>query len=309
MIVLGRKHKFNQDELNKINKKFKSIHIVKYTDRDQNEVLNEIQEIIKQDRFDMLVLNTKATIGDEIIKFITKMQFSGKKFKIITIEDFMEKYLQKCYIPSDHADLQFLAKIHPYNWWQMGLKKAVDIIGVIVLFIATCPVMIYSRYKIKNESPGGSIFRQERVGLNDIEFRCVKFRSMSLDAEKDGIKFANADDDRVFEYGKKMRKMRIDELPQILNVLSGQMHLVGPRPERRFWVEKFEQMIPYYSERHIVRPGITGWAQVMYPYGQNAQDAKQKLMYDLYYIKHWSIWLEIKIVWKTIFAILKKQGV
>ena len=131
---------------------------------------------------------------------------------------------------------------------------------------------------------------------------------MSLDAEKDGIKFANADDDRVFEYGKKMRKMRIDELPQMLNVLLGQMHLVGPRPERRFWVEKFEQMIPYYSERHIVKPGITGWAQVMYPYGSNAQDAKQKLMYDLYYIKHWNLWLEIKIIYKTALIVLGKKG-
>ena len=102
--------------------------------------------------------------------------------------------------------------------------------------------------------------------------------------------------------------MRIDELPQILNVLLGQMHLIGPRPERRFWVEKFEQLIPYYSERHIVRPGITGWAQVMYPYGQNAEDAKQKLMYDLYYIKHWSIWLEIKIIYKTALIVLSKKG-
>lgn len=309
MIILGRKHKFSEDELKQLGKKFKSIHIVKYTDRDQSEVLSEIKAIFEDD-FDMLVLNTKATVSDEIIKFITKLQFKQrKKLKILTVEDFVEKYFQKCYIPSDHGDLQFLATIKPYNWWQMGLKRAVDIIGVIVLFVATCPVMIYSRYKIKKQSPGASIFRQERVGLNDIEFKCVKFRSMGLDAEKDGIKFANSDDDRVFEYGKKMRKMRIDELPQILNVLLGQMHLIGPRPERRFWVEKFEQLIPYYSERHIVRPGITGWAQVMYPYGQNAEDAKQKLMYDLYYIKHWSIWLEIKIVWKTIFAILKKQGV
>jgi lipopolysaccharide/colanic/teichoic acid biosynthesis glycosyltransferase len=132
---------------------------------------------------------------------------------------------------------------------------------------------------------------------------------MSLDAEKHGAQFASANDTRVFPFGEFMRKTRIDELPQMLNVLKGEMHFVGPRPERKFWIEQFEKDIPYYNERHLVAPGITGWAQVMYPYGANVEDAKQKLMYDLYYIKHWSLWLEIKVLIKTVQVVLGKKGV
>jgi lipopolysaccharide/colanic/teichoic acid biosynthesis glycosyltransferase len=106
---------------------------------------------------------------------------------------------------------------------------------------------------------------------------------MRLDAEKDGAQFATENDPRIFPWGETMRKTRIDELPQMLNVLKGEMHFIGPRPERKYWTDQFEKEIPYYSERHLVAPGITGWAQVMYPYGASTEDAKQKLMYDLYY--------------------------
>jgi lipopolysaccharide/colanic/teichoic acid biosynthesis glycosyltransferase len=132
---------------------------------------------------------------------------------------------------------------------------------------------------------------------------------MYLDAEKNGAQFATEDDDRVYAWGETMRATRIDELPQLWNVLNGDMHLIGPRPERKVWIEEFEKEIPYYNERHIIKPGLTGWAQVLYPYGVNAYDAKQKLMYDLYYIKHWSLWLEIKTVWKTIIVIIYRKGV
>jgi lipopolysaccharide/colanic/teichoic acid biosynthesis glycosyltransferase len=152
------------------------------------------------------------------------------------------------------------------------------------------------------------MFKQLRIGLNGKDFKCNKFRSMNLDAEKNGAQFACIDDTRVFAFGEFMRKTRIDELPQMLNVFKGEMHLIGPRPERKIWTDKFEEIIPYYNERHLVRPGITGWAQVMYPYGENAEDAKQKLMYDLYYIKHWSLLLELKIVYKTIMVVLGRKG-
>ena len=132
---------------------------------------------------------------------------------------------------------------------------------------------------------------------------------MTTDAEKDGPKWASKNDSRITGWGKIMRATRIDELPQLWNVLKGEMSFVGPRPEREYFIQQLEKEIPYYNERHLVRPGITGWAQVMYPYGANTEDAKQKLMYDLYYIKHWSIVLEIKVVWKTILVVLGKKGV
>jgi lipopolysaccharide/colanic/teichoic acid biosynthesis glycosyltransferase len=184
----------------------------------------------------------------------------------------------------------------------------IDYFGVFVLFLLTWPFLLLSIIKIKQQSPGAILFRQDRVGMNNEIFKCTKFRSMRLDAEKDGAQFASVNDPRVFSYGEIMRKTRIDELPQMWNILRGEMHLIGPRPERQVWTDQFEEMIPYYNERHLIRPGITGWAQVMYPYGANADDARQKLMYDLYYIKHWNIFLELKIVWLTAMTVIGRKG-
>jgi len=176
------------------------------------------------------------------------------------------------------------------------------------LFFFSWPVMLLSKKKIQKQSPGQILFKQDRVGYKNKEFTCIKFRSMRLDAEKDGAQFASENDPRVYPWGETMRKTRLDELPQMINILKGEMHLIGPRPERKYWIDQFEKEIPYYHERHLVRPGITGWAQVMYPYGEGIIDAKQKLMYDLYYIKYWSILLELKIVWKTAMIVIGKKG-
>jgi len=169
--------------------------------------------------------------------------------------------------------------------------------------------MLYSAYRIKKESPNGPIiFSQKRVGLKGEEFVCYKFRSMVPDAEKGKPQFASEDDPRIFKWGAFMRKTRIDELPQLWNVLKGEMHMIGPRPERKYWVEQFKENIPSYDQRHLIAPGITGWAQVNYPYGANEEDARQKLMYDLYYIKNWSLWLEIKTIFKTIQVMVGGKG-
>jgi lipopolysaccharide/colanic/teichoic acid biosynthesis glycosyltransferase len=168
--------------------------------------------------------------------------------------------------------------------------------------------MLYSAYRIKKESPDGPIFfKQKRVGLNGKEFVCDKFRSMHTNTDYFNH-YTQENDPRIFTWGKVMRKYRFDELPQMINILKGEMHLIGPRAEWIELVEKYEKSIPYYNERHLVAPGITGWAQVNYPYGQNLEDTKQKLMYDLYYIKHWSIILEMKVVWKTVMVVVGKKG-
>lgn len=311
MLILGRKYKFTQLELDRLNKKFKSITTVRYTNRSQDEVLKELEYAVKENDFSLLVLNTKERVGDDIIKYLTKLQFEKrkKKIKIITIEHFMEKFLHKCYIPDEHTDLEFLEDIKPFNFFEYSLKRIIDYTGVFVLLFLTWPILIYTRKRIKKESPGTSMFKQLRVGQNNKEFSCIKFRSMYLDAEANGAQFASKNDPRVFQWGDTIRKTRIDELPQMINVLRGEMHFIGPRPERKHWTDQFEEQIPYYAERHLIKPGITGWAQVMYPYGANAEDAKQKLMYDLYYIKHWSIILELKVVWKTILVVVGKKGV
>lgn len=310
MIILGRKYKFTTLELIRLQKHFPNIQIVPYTHRESLDVINEIKAHINKYGIGMIILNTQQKVSDDLIKFLTQLQFNNVESipTMITIEHFLEKFLNKCYIPECNNELHFLEEIQPYTKWQYLQKRFIDYTSIIVLLLLTWPLLIYSNYKIKKESPGTSIYKQSRVGLRNQEFICLKFRSMRLDAEQDGAKFATIQDKRIFSYGVLMRKMRIDELPQLLNVLKGEMHLIGPRPERKVWTDKFEQDIPYYAERHIVKPGITGWAQVMYPYGNGAEDARQKLMYDLYYIKHWSIFFEIKIVIKTIRVILQRKG-
>lgn len=308
MLIIGRKYRFTKFEKQRLKKLNHEITVIRYRNRLPEEVLEELKSLIDNKDFTTVVVNTKVKVDDEIIKYLTNLQFE-ENINITTIENFMETHLQKCYIPENDKDLNYLSEIKPFTTLQYIQKRIIDYLGIFSLFLLVFPVLIYARYKIKKESPGTSMFKQLRVGFRNKEFYCIKFRSMRLDAEKEGAQFATENDPRVFQWGEFMRKTRIDELPQLINVLKGEMHFIGPRPERQYWINEFEKIIPYYNERHLVRPGITGWAQVMYPYGANADDAKQKLMYDLYYIKHWSLWLEIKVVWKTILVVIGKKGV
>jgi len=152
------------------------------------------------------------------------------------------------------------------------------------------------------------LYRQRRVGRYGEHFDVLKFRSMRVDAERDGAVWAAPDDPRNTRVGHYIRKTRIDELPQLVNVLRGEMSLVGPRPERPEFVEQFEEKIPYYRGRHTVRPGITGWAQLCYPYGANEQDALEKLQYDLYYVKHRSVVFNLAVILQTVEVVLWQKG-
>lgn len=188
------------------------------------------------------------------------------------------------------------------------IKRILEIILVIVLMPIWVPVMLIFGVIIKLESDGPMFFIQERVGLGDKDFKVYKLRSMGKDSESKGAQFASADDIRVTRVGKFIRKTRIDEIPQFINILKGDMSLIGPRPEQRVFVEKFKQEIPFYSYRHVVRPGISGWAQVTQGYAANADETSIKLEYDLYYIKYFSFWLDVLIVLKTIKTMLTGFG-
>ena len=308
MIVLGEKYQFTELELERLSKRFPHIETIIYREQDPESVKENIDKHLGRSHVRLIVLNTAAKIPDSLISYLTELEIKGSA-RFITIENFLETYLHKCFIPHDHTDISFLEKIQPYSPLQYLLKRVIDYTLAIPLGILTLPIMAYSAYRIKKESSDGPIlFKQKRVGKNGVEFECVKFRSMIPDAEKGKPQFASKDDPRVFQWGATMRKIRIDELPQIVNVLKGEMHMIGPRPERKYWIDQFEQQIPYYNERHLIAPGITGWAQVMYPYGTNAEDAKQKLMYDLYYIKNWSLSLEVKTAIKTALIMFGKKG-
>ncbi len=162
---------------------------------------------------------------------------------------------------------------------------------------------------IKIDSPGPFLFKQIRVGKNGKDFLAMKFRTMRQDAEKNGPQWALKDDPRVTRIGKFLRKFRIDEIPQLINVLKGEMSLIGPRPERPEFVSQLKKQIPFYEERLLVKPGLTGWAQVMGPaYGGSEKESLEKLQYDLFYIKNRSLGLDLSIALKTIKTILSRQG-
>jgi sugar transferase (PEP-CTERM system associated) len=190
-----------------------------------------------------------------------------------------------------------------------AIKRAFDIVCAAVLLLLTLPLMVFTMLVISLESRGPVFYRQERVGLNGRPFEVIKFRSMRSDAEQDGNpRWAVAADDRVTRVGRFIRKVRIDELPQLYNVLKGEMSMVGPRPERPFFVESLTKDIPYYAVRHSVKPGVTGWAQVRYEYGATVEDAKQKLQYDLYYVKNHTLFLDMLIMFETVSVVLTGKG-
>jgi len=190
------------------------------------------------------------------------------------------------------------------------VKRTFDIVASILLLAVSWWVMLITALAIWLESGFGApvLYRQMRVGYRNQPFNVVKFRSMRVDAEKNGAQFAGEIDDRVTRVGKVIRKFRIDELPQLFNVLKGEMSFVGPRPERPEFVEGFEKNIPYYKERHRVKPGITGWAQLCYPYGASEHDTWQKLQYDLYYVKNYSLFLDLAIMLSTVEVVLWGRG-
>lgn len=188
------------------------------------------------------------------------------------------------------------------------VKRVFDIQVSLLLLVLTLPITLITAILVKLESPGPLFYKQERVGLNGESFTIMKFRSMRADAEKDGPRWAAKNDTRVTRIGAFIRKVRIDEIPQVLNVLTGDMGFVGPRPERPVFVKALAEKIPYYMERHVAKPGITGWAQINYPYGATEEDAKMKLSYDLYYIKNGSLFLDVIIIMQTVKVLLWNSG-
>jgi exopolysaccharide biosynthesis polyprenyl glycosylphosphotransferase len=193
--------------------------------------------------------------------------------------------------------------------WEKRLKRLIDISVSLVFLMLSSPVLLITAILIKLESKGNVFYRQERCGINGSTFKIIKFRSMRNDAEKlTGPVWSQKDDPRITKIGKLIRKTRIDEIPQVINVLKGEMSIVGPRPERPFFVEKLSKEIPYYKRRLKVRPGITGWAQVKHKYDENIEDVKIKLRYDLFYIENMSIRMDFKILFRTIFVMILGQG-
>jgi lipopolysaccharide/colanic/teichoic acid biosynthesis glycosyltransferase len=177
------------------------------------------------------------------------------------------------------------------------------------LLLLTLPLLLVVALAIKLDSRGPLFYRQERVGQHHRRFHILKFRSMTVDAEKPGAAvWATVGDSRVTRVGWLIRLTRIDEIPQVINIVCGDMAFVGPRPERPVFVEQLIAAVPHYADRAAVRPGLTGWAQVKYPYGASIEDARDKLSYDLWYIRERSLWLDLRIILATVRVVLRQAG-
>ena len=189
------------------------------------------------------------------------------------------------------------------------VKRMFDLVTALLLIVLTTPIMLLTALAIRLDSRGPVLYRQERLGQDGQRIMVTKFRSMYSNAEADGRpRWASVDDDRVTRVGQFIRKSRIDELPQLFNVLKGDMSLVGPRPERAYFVEQLTSQIPFFALRHSIKPGITGWAQVRYAYGATVEDSIEKLQYDLYYVKNHSLFLDLMILFETVVVVLTGRG-
>jgi sugar transferase (PEP-CTERM system associated) len=231
--------------------------------------------------------------------------------KVLNLVNFFEREAGKILVDFATPGWMTLTEDLRSNTSTSVTKRCFDICASSALLLATWPVMLVTAVAIWLEDGFNApiFFSQERVGLNGKAFRVLKFRSMSVDAEGDGkARWATVNDSRITRVGSFIRRTRIDELPQIFNVLSGEMAFIGPRPERPEFVKQLAEQIPYYNSRHAVKPGITGWAQLCYPYGASEEDARQKLQFDLYYVKNQSLFLDLMVTLSTVEVVLFGKG-
>ena len=267
-----------------------------------------IGEIARQLNVSEIVLATRERRGGTL-PLTDLLNCKLKGIKVTDLSAFYEQHQSKVRIDLLRESWFIFGDGFRQHKMRVFVKRTFDIIASSTLLILSLPVMLFAAIAIKLESAGPVIYRQPRVGLGGNLFDVLKFRSMCADAEKDGKpQWAQAGDSRVTRVGRFMRLTRIDELPQLLTVLKGEMSLVGPRPERPYFVDQLVQQIPFYGARHSVKPGVTGWAQVRHHYGASVDDASDKLQYDLYYVKNHTLFFDILVLFYSVRVVLFAQG-
>ena len=278
-------------------------------------------------RVELPIFAPQSLTGLVIIKRINRILLAGSPGQLpssynkelvkvrtmgVPIEDchsFYERLLSKIAITDLPPEWIALSEGFRRDKLVLATKRSIDIVMSFLCLILSVPITLFTAIAIKLETRGPILYRQERVGQNEVRFTLFKFRSMMFDAEKAiGPVWARENDPRVTRVGWIIRKLRIDEIPQMINVLKGEMSFVGPRPERPFFVEQLKRGVPYYDLRHTVKPGITGWAQISYGYGDSEKDAIEKLQYDLYYIKHMSPVFDLQIIFESLKVVIFGSG-
>lgn len=269
--------------------------------------LSDLMDVIYKSHVSEVIIALEKEDHDLLVEIISQVENRGIGLKIVPdlyeILSGQARTSQLYGIPL----IDIMPELMPE--WEKKLKRILDITISFLILVLSLPIDLLFAVAIKINSKGPVIFKQERIGMNNKIFKIYKFRSMYQDAEKHtGPVWSAKDDPRVTRVGKIMRKLRIDEIPQFFNVLKGEMSLVGPRPERKYFVEMLAQQLPYYKRRLKVRPGITGWAQVKHKYDESIEDVKVKLRYDLFYIENMSLRMDIKILARTILVVIFGKG-
>ncbi len=270
---------------------------------------SEMLELARERDVAVIVLAIRGEIGDGTLKYLFDCKVAG-----FQVTDMTRQYKEcTCKVPIEHVDDRwfihgpdFLVMCRP---WRRRLFRALDVVLATVGLILAAPLMVAAAVVIRLESPGGVLFRQQRVGLGERPYTILKFRTMTADAEaRSGAVWAQANDPRVTRVGRFLRRSRIDELPQLWNVLVGEMAVVGPRPERPEFVARLKEKIPYYGLRFAVKPGLTGWAQVHYRYGASEADALEKLQYELFYMQEENLVRFLVVLARTAQTVVCRAG-
>lgn len=269
--------------------------------------VDQIEEILSREKIDKLIVSLTDRRGSLPVRNLLTCKMRG--VEIFDSPSFYEKLTGKLLIENIQPSWFIYSSGFRVTPLRRAWKRALDIIFASIGLVLVLPALPIIALLVKLTSPGPVFFKQKRVGEKGREFTLFKFRTMCDNAEKDtGPVWSSENDPRITRLGCWLRKTRIDEIPQLFNVLKGEMSFIGPRPERKEFVERLSEKIPYYGKRHFVKPGVTGWAQVRYPYGASDEDALEKLRYDLYYIKNYSITLDLIIILETVKVVLFGRG-
>jgi sugar transferase (PEP-CTERM system associated) len=268
---------------------------------------NNLVEIVKRENVDRIVVAMGERRGQFPVDQLLQLSLSGDVF-IEECATFYERVTGRVHLGMMRPSLMIFSgrgrQARLNSFMRVAMHRTVALVGAIL----SLPLALITALLIKLDSKGPVLYRQERVGRNGRAFTLMKFRSMRMDAEKNGPVWAQDGDDRTTRVGRIIRRIRVDEIPQFWNILRGEMNFVGPRPERPHFIKQLAAEIPYYEQRHLIAPGLTGWAQIKYPYGASVEDARQKLQYDLYYIKNQSLLLDAAILFETIKTIIFSRG-
>lgn len=272
------------------------------------DVRRRMTELVREHRVNEIIVAVREQRGGGVpMDQLLDCRIAG--VPILDLAGFYER--TKAEVPVDSLKSSWL--VYGEGFVQGRLreftKRTFDIVSSATLLALASPLMLVTAVLIKLDSRGPALYRQERVGLGGETFQCIKFRSMRTDAEKDGVaRWATKNDNRITRIGAFIRKTRIDELPQLISVLRGEMSMVGPRPERPSFVAQLREQIPFYDLRHTVKPGLTGWAQVRFSYGASIEDARRKHQFDLYYVKNNSLLLDLQVLIETVSVVLFREG-